>query len=329
MRLYFAAGRDCAIEVGSENVLVSFAFKDSAPAKYWIRMSREERADAMRLYLAGNGKQKGSSERDYDAGVRERLLSYAFVDDWAKQEFEYWVGQRPPHSHVLLDSGAFSAWRLGTPIDLGEYCEYVQEHRAALDAYIVLDVIRQPPSATRANLLEMRRRGLDPLPVYHSDCEPLSVWEEILAENTGYVCLGGLAVQRPHNDELRARLNRCWRMVEKHWPVKVHGLGVMTQWMVEQYPFFSVDSASAIMGAGMGRVIRFAGDGIFRVDGWRGDVARYWDGSVVDGIGRVAGTGGRKSDSAHAGRRLANIKAQLQLERYVTDLWASKGVTWE
>mgnify|MGYP001613326636 CR=1 FL=1 len=37
-------------------------------------------------------------------------------------------------------------------MDLGEYCVYVREHQKALDAYIVLDVIRAPWQATAANL---------------------------------------------------------------------------------------------------------------------------------------------------------------------------------
>lgn len=281
----------------------------------------------MKLYLAGNVKSAGSAQRDYDTGVRNRLLSYAFVHDWATQDFEYWVDARPQDACVLLDSGAFSAWRLGSPIDLGAYCEYVREHLPSLSAHIVLDVIGSV-DGTRANLLEMRRRGLDPLPVFHSDREPLSVWEQILEENTGYVCLGGLALERPGVDGLRARLDRCWRQVERHWPVKVHGLGVMTQWMVEEYPFYSVDSASAIMGAGMGRVMRFSDTGTFSANGWRDDVALNWDHVVADGVGRVAAAEG-KSDSAHEGRRAVNITAQLEMERYVTDLWARKGVAWD
>lgn len=280
----------------------------------------------MKLYVAGNGKSAGSSQRDFDIGTRNRLLSYAFVDDWAKEEFEFWIYNRPDEACVLLDSGAFSAWRIGSPIKLDDYCAFLEKHIPKLEAYIVLDVIKDL-AGTKANLKEMRRRGFDPLPVYHSDCEPLDEWEEILAENTGYVCLGGLAVERPGKEDMHARLRRCWRMVEKYWPVKIHALGVTTQWMLEQFPFYSADSASAVMGAGMGRVYRF-NDGILRTEGWRDDVRMYYDGIVADGVGRVA-SGPKGSKSAHEGRRRRNIEAQLQFERYLTSLWAMRGVVWD
>lgn len=337
-RLSFAAaiGSSKAAHGGEEAILAAawphhisrlLSFADSGTSgrqarKFWI----EERNEALKLYVAGNGKSKGSQQLDYDNGVKNRLLSYAFAYDWGLQDFEFWIGTQPQGASVMLDSGAFSAWRLGCPIDLGKYCEYISEHKAALDSYIVLDVIGSI-EGTEANLIEMRRRGLDPLPVYHSDREPLSVWEKILAENTGYVCLGGLAVNRPTDDVLEARLKKCWAMVEKHWPVKIHGLGVLTQWMLERYPFYSVDGSSAIMGAGMGQVQRFVGGRLAALN-WQDDAKVNWDGSVVDGIGRVRSETS-KSESAHIGRRMANIKAQLALERYVTRLWAERGIVWD
>lgn len=300
--------------------------------EFWIMATPEKRDADLRLYIAGNGKSPGSSQRDHDTGARNRLLSYAFKDDWAKEEFQYWIERHPPEVSVLLDSGAFTAWRMKRAIDFDKYCEYLEQHRAALAAYIVLDVIGDI-AGTEANLKAMRARGLDPLPVYHSDREPLSVWEKILDENTGYVCLGGLALLRPTSELLRYRLHECWRVVEKrYWPVKVHGLGVLTQWMLEEFPFYSVDGSSAIVGAGMGRVQRFEGTaddlgGRLRADGWREDFARTLDGDVADGVGRKAASG--KSDSSHEGRRIRNIQAQLALERHVTELWEKRGVTWD
>lgn len=344
MRCYFAHPRGHSFDVlalhrlaGMGNVLLSYAYHDSSPNEFsfWVNMTEAERTNQVKLFVAGNGRSPNSSQVDYDTGTRNRLLSYAFVNDWAKEEVKFWIENRPPHSSVLLDSGAFSLWRLGVPITLDSYCEYLERHKDALSAYIVLDVIKDL-EGTKRNLKEMRRRGFDPLPVYHSDCEPISEWEEILAENTGYVCLGGLAVERPAEAAMRERLRRCWRVVEKHWPVKIHALGVTTQWIMEEFPFYSTDSSSAIRGAGMGSVQRFRDrrSGIERgrltATGWRTDVLHFGDGAVVDGVGRVRDeTVSRPSASAHAGRRIRNIQAQLSMERYLTDLWASRGVRWD
>lgn len=289
------------------------------PAEFWI----ERREEVMKLYIAGNGKSNGSSQRDHDAGAENRLLSYAFKDDWAKQEFQFWIEHPPQEVSVFLDSGAFSAHTLGRKIDLGQYCEYVQEHRAALAAYAVLDVIGDA-AATEANLREMRRRGLDPVAIYHVGATRLEVLERVLSEHTGYVALGGMASDRPTREELQRKLDRCWKIIERHWPVKVHGLGVMAQWALERYPFYSVDSASAIMGAGMGRVQRWR-KGRLEADGWAADARRTHDGEGMDFISVRSAPKG----SAHEGRRIRNIQAQLKLERYVTDLWTQRGVTWD
>jgi hypothetical protein len=280
----------------------------------------------MKLYVAGNGKSKDSPQRDHATGVQNRLLSYAFLDDWAKEEFAFWVTGGVRDVSVFLDSGAFSAHTLGRVIDLEAYCAYVHQHRHALAAYAVLDVIGDA-DASLANLQTMRAKGLDPVAIYHVGSEPLSVLDQVLSDHTGYIALGGMASDRPTREELQALLDPCWRVIEKHWPVKVHGLGVMAQWALERYPWYSVDSSSAIVAAGMGRVARFE-NGVMKADGWRDDVKRTMDGLVADGVGRVKKDGDR-SASAHEGRRIRNIQAQLALERYVTDLWRARGVKWD
>jgi hypothetical protein len=278
----------------------------------------------VKLYLAGNGKSKGSSQRDYDVGARNRLLSYAFIDDWAKDEFVFWVDGRPHEASVFLDSGAFSAFTLGRKIDLDAYCEYVRKHTAAFHAYAVLDVIGDI-RGTIANYERMRAKDLQPVPVFHVDREKLDLLETYL-KDCRYVALGGMAASRPTREELQGKLDPCWRTIQRYWPVKVHGLGVMAQWALERYPFYSVDSSSAIVAAGMGRVVRFR-RGVLTADGWREDVRRTRDGLVADGVGRVASSES-KSKSAHEGRRIRNIQAQLAMERYITDLWTARGITW-
>lgn len=288
----------------------------------------------MKLYVAGNGRSNNSSQIDYDTGTRNRLLSYAFIDDWAKDEFKFWIDGTPAGASVFLDSGAFSAHTKKTVINLGKYCEYCKEHEAALAAYAVLDVIGSL-EGTMANLREMRRRGLNPVPVYHADREPLSVYEELL-DGCRYICIGGMVGTAVTKERLSAQLDKCFAATEKHWPVRVHGLGLTTQHLLERYPFYSSDSSSAIRGAGMGSVIRFrdwrSGPERYRLtaEGWRDDVRHFGDATVVDGVGRVKDeTAARSSNSAHQGRRIRNIQAQLALERALTSLWAERGVTWE
>lgn len=339
MKVYVAGGEtpDHAAEprlyaLGVRNRMLTFANPNSLySAKFWFA-DTTERFRQMKVYVAGNGR----SQIDYDTGTRNRLLSYAFIDDWAKDEFKFWIDAAPAAASVFLDSGAFSAHTKGSQIDLAKYCDYLLANRERLNCYAVLDVIGNL-EGTMNNLREMRRRGLDPVPVYHTAYEPISVLEELL-DGCSYVALGGMVATSLSRERMSKKLDECWVAIEKHWPIKVHGLGVTAQDLLERYPFYSCDSSSAIRGAGMGNVMRFYdrrcdGDTSFcwlMADGWRGDILEFGDGEVVDGVGRVKdATASRPSESAHQGRRVRNIQAQLALEQHLTDLWALRGVRWD
>jgi hypothetical protein len=100
MRLYLSgslsASEPDAFKHGLRSRLISYAEIDpQMPRGNWVphaqKISKfwiDRESDEMKLYIAGNGKSQGSSQRDYDTGVRSRLLSYAFIADWAKDEFE-------------------------------------------------------------------------------------------------------------------------------------------------------------------------------------------------------------------------------------------------
>lgn len=280
----------------------------------------------MKLYVAGNGRAPNSSQIDYATGVRNRLLSYAFIDDWAKDEFKFWIAERAPGASVFLDSGAFSAHTKGTPIDLGKYCDYCMANADALNAYAALDVIGDLDGSMR-NLREMRQRGLNPVPVYHTSIEPLSVLQELL-DGCGYVAIGGMVSTSLSRDTIRRKLDECWQVIwKRHSKTKIHGLGLTAQVLLEQYPFYSADSSSAIRGAGMGSVMHMPEEWL-SASGWREYTRDTGDGAVADGVGRVAEAEG-KSESAHQGRRIRNIQAQLDLEWQLTEWWRRRGITWE
>lgn len=279
----------------------------------------------MRLYIAGIAKQAGADEADRLQGVANRLLTFADIDDWAKEAFLFWVHGRPENTSVFLDSGAFGAYMRGAVIDLDRYCEYIEEHSEALTCYAAVDVIGDW-QATARNVEAMVARGLSPIPTFHRG----SPWHALdrYAAEFPYVALGGLAADtsRPgaranaSRDNVQPFLDDVFARLERHWPVRVHAFGMVSQWALERYPFYSADSATAIVGAGMGRVSRFRG-GLAQSRPWMDDVRDTWDGVVADGVGRLDG-------SAHAGRRRRNIESQLALERYVTDVWRRKGVVW-
>jgi hypothetical protein len=137
-----------------------------------------------------------------------------------------------------------------------------------------------------------------------------------------YIALGG--VVGATRETMQPWLDKCWRILRDFWPKKIHIFGVMAQWALERYPFYSADSSSALVGAGMGRVSVWDNAKVTAI-GWTEYGQKYYDGLVMDGISRVQAKGG----SAHRGRSFLNIKTQLKLQRHVTDIWRIRGIEWE
>ncbi len=58
-------------------------------------------------------------------------------------------------------------------------------------------------------------------------------------------------------------------------------------------------------------------------------VQRPWDEDFRATLEPRVADGQDVKGSAHMGRRHASVEAVKALERYITDLWSAKGVTWE
>lgn len=313
---------------GARSRLVTFAeIDDEARSShdFWI----ERR---MHIYMAGQLKDSATESFDrlvHIAGARGRLLTFADIDGLADDSFRFWIDSRPDEARVFLDSGAFGAYMRKTTIDLGRYCAYVEEHAPALACYAALDVIGDW-RGTQRNVEAMEARGLRPIPTFHRG----SPWAALdWAAERPYIAIGGLAAdtsrpgvrQQTTEDNTAPFLDELFRRLEPRWPVKVHAFGMVSQWALERYPLYSADSATAIVGGGMGRVLEFSG-GRMHSRPWTESLLSSWDGVIADGVGHAVES---KSKSAHTGRRRRNIEATLAYERYVTDLWTSKGVRWD
>jgi hypothetical protein len=65
----------------------------------------------------------------------------------------------------ILDSGAFTAWKLGRPINLDDYCRMIDSLPFKPWRYFNLDVIGNP-EATHRNYQTMLKRGFNPVPIF-------------------------------------------------------------------------------------------------------------------------------------------------------------------
>lgn len=139
-----------------------------------------------------------------------------------------------PRLRVVLDSGAFTAWKQGQSVDLQAYIAFVEDNQHLFHQYFSLDVI-EDPEATRRNLATMRARGLDPIPVITRGVTVAQASEAAAA--TGYVGIGGL-VRTPGQAKFLRALSPA--LVGK----KTHLLGVNTIGLLKTFGVASADSSS-------------------------------------------------------------------------------------
>jgi len=223
----------------------------------------------------------------------------------------------------FLDSGAFSAFTLGTPIDVQQYGAYLVQNKRWLGIYANLDVIGDW-RATHKNQLYLEQLGLTPLPVFHL-ASPAEPWEHLkdLVQRYDYLAIGGVATTQFTVKEKAAFLDKCWSIVGAEWKrgrqVKIHGFGVTSNWAVKNYPWFSVDSAAWSIAGGCGVMYKFTGTGLVS--------CHYTDTDAADFKRRnaLAGSG----TTRYIIRSQINVVEMLKFADFVTTVWKHRGVTWD
>lgn len=176
---------------------------------------------------------------------------------------------------IFVDSGAYSAWSIGTVIDTDEYIEYLNKNSDAFTAFASVDNIpgeltrkptlqerKESPILTWENYLYMRERINEKdklIPTFHAgeDLKHLSNLLEVKLDNKHipYIALGG-TVGTPVNYK-KKWYSTCFKVInESSNPnVKVHAFGMTSLDVLESYPFYSADSTSWIMTAANGSIM--------------------------------------------------------------------------
>lgn len=158
---------------------------------------------------------------------------------------------------LFLDSGAFSAWSKDVEIDIDAYIQFVKDNEEYIDTYVNLDIIGDP-IGTYKNQKYMESRGLNPLPVFHTNFEEHKWLKKYLEEDYDYIGLGGMAGGTVTKEKLVVKLDFLWSryLTDKNgYPkVKVHGFGLTSLSLMLRYPWYSVDSTSWVMTSRFGSV---------------------------------------------------------------------------
>lgn len=134
----------------------------------------------------------------------------------------------------VLDSGAFTAWKAGKPIELDDYCRFLESLPVTPWRYFLLDVIGDPHGTLR-NYETMLKRGFKPVPIFTRGEDP-SVLEDYY-KTSDVVGIGGLVGTRRN----RGFVNGIMKHVGDR---KVHWLGFTVPEFVLHYRPYMCDSSS-------------------------------------------------------------------------------------
>lgn len=169
--------------------------------------------------------------------------------------------------HLILDSGAFSAWSKGKVIDIDAYIDFVKKNQASIAHCVNLDVIPGQRGKKRTqddveksaeqsfkNWQYMRSKGVESIPVFHEG-ERFEHLDRYVEEGATYI---GISPMADHpTPVIRRWLDQVFTRItdEKGKPlIKTHGFGVTGFDIMLRYPWTTVDSATWILIAVWGHI---------------------------------------------------------------------------
>lgn len=127
------------------------------------------------------------------------------------------VRELGPHVRWTLDSGAYTAWKSGTPIELDDYCKFLEALPVKPWRYFTLDVLGEPEGTLR-NYETMLARGFKPVPIYTRGSDPKML--DHYYQTSDVVGLGGLVDTRASTREVYVHA-----MIKRNAGRRVHLLG--------------------------------------------------------------------------------------------------------
>jgi hypothetical protein len=183
------------------------------------------------------------------------------------------------HQHearLLLDSGAFTAWRAGKTIDIDDYCRFLDTVPVKPWRYFTLDVIGDPAGSMK-NYETMLQRGYKPIPIFTRGEDP-AVLEDYY-KTSDVVGIGGLVGTKGN----KGFINGIMQHVGDR---KVHWLGFTRLEYLKFYRPYSCDTASWENGAKFAYLSLYVGRGQFiRVN--KREFDQKPSATVIDAIRRL------------------------------------------
>ncbi len=189
-------------------------------------------------------------------------MSTSFPDSEARANmliaFPYWnvdvtkmMMQNQDVLRVVLDSGAFTAWKAGKPIALDDYCRFIEGLPMKPWRYFTLDVIGDPEGSMR-NYQTMLQRGFKPVPIFTRG-EDASVLDDYY-KTSDLVGIGGLVGTQDNKGFVNGIMKRVAGR-------KVHWLGFTNIEYLKFYKPYMCDSSSWESGGRFASIRLYMGNG--------------------------------------------------------------------
>lgn len=180
------------------------------------------------------------------------LYSYAYLKSDRYLEQVLLILSEQGYINLLIDSGAFTAYMAGKPINLTEYIEACHRYKDRCFQYVMLDVLRDKVKS-KENFKEMIRAGLNPMGVLTVDEDV----EECKFYTTYNDCLGVPGGTQTKGDWIKKRFQDVDRITKGK--AKIHGLGYVKFPHLYQLPLYTVDSSTWVGGQKFGKITYFDG----------------------------------------------------------------------
>ncbi len=148
---------------------------------------------------------------------------------------------------IIIDSGAFTAWKANKPIQVDDYCRFIESLPFKPFRYFALDVIGDAHGTMR-NYEIMIKRGFRPVPVFTRGEDP-SVLDDYY-KTSDLVAIGGLVGTYKNKGYVK------WLM-DKVASRPVHLLGFTDINFVRHYKPYSCDSSTLTMSRRFGSFAMF------------------------------------------------------------------------
>lgn len=227
---------------------------------------------------------------------------------------------------MFLDSGGYTARVQGKPIDIKTYCDFVEKYQHLFHICANLDIGTHEEQIANQKLLESRVK-IPVLPVFHPEeyfDKKKREWFDVEMQKRDIVAIGGLVGGSGINyvDELGDKGYFDWIFHRAlKYKTKVHGFGITTVPTLIKYPFYSVDSSTWLAGARFGTLF-YWNPVKMKFDST--STKKVVKSKMVKNVSEI-----KLIEKDNVAILKNNLKAMYDMEKFVTSLWAKRGIKWD